>query len=196
MTNNSLTMDGDPQLDHGEFTDHFSPPPTIIPDQLAEWRAESGGDIPIIGAIGTGTEGEVNYRVDGPGDKVTLQWDNPAVGNTFFGFTTANGNDGPSDFVFFYLHFAFNGAVEPPPGQLNPLIAVSQGDLDGAGLIFPLPAQEHIKPHAWFDIGLRNKREPVSIGRWLKALGEDPSQGLKAIFLGRRVSVKELIELH
>ncbi len=66
MTNNSLTKTAD-HLEHGIFTDPFSPPPTIIPDQLAEWRAESGGDIPLIGSIGTGTEGSVDYRVDGLG---------------------------------------------------------------------------------------------------------------------------------
>src|SRR5258708_6694157 len=107
MTNNSLTKTAD-HLDHGIYTDPFSPPSTIMPDQLAEWRGESGGDIPIIGSIGTGTQGTVDYRVDGPGDIVHFHWDNPAVGNTFFRFTPTNANGGPSDFVFFTLRFAFD----------------------------------------------------------------------------------------
>lgn len=185
MTSNSLTKTFE-HLDHGIFTDPFSPPSTVVPDQLAEWRGESSG-------ILTGTQGRVEYTVDGSGDIISLAWDNPAAGNTFFGFTI--NNNGPSDFVWFSLHFAFDGAAAPPPGQLNPLFAVSQGDQDGAGLIFPFPGQEELKPHAWFDIGLRNKQEPVSVQRWFKAIGGDPSQGLAAAFSGRSVDVKQLIEL-
>src|SRR5436190_7068902 len=85
MSGGSLVKIND-HLDHGVFTDTFAPPPAITSDQLAEWRAESGGDIPVIGSVGTGTEGNVDYRVEGPGDVVRFHWDNPAVGNTFFGF--------------------------------------------------------------------------------------------------------------
>lgn len=195
MTSNTLTLTFT-HLDHGIFTDQWFPPLTIAPDQLAQWRGESGGgDIPIIGNIGTGTEGNVDYKVDGLGDLIRFHWDNPAVGNTFFGFEATDAIGGPSDLTFFTLHFAFDGSAEPPPGQLQPLFAVSQGDLDGSGLIIPFPGQKEIKPHAWFDIGLRNKREPLNVRRWLKALGADPSQGLKVLFPGRSVDLKELAEL-
>jgi hypothetical protein len=192
MTNNSLTMEGD-HLDHGEFTDHFSPPPTIIPDQLAEWRAESAGFM-------TGTEGEVTYTVDGTGDKVNLGWDNPAVGKTTFPYGITNANDGPSDFVFFTLHYAFDGSVERIPGEHTPLLVVTSGDLnEGTEIILPVPVGQQSNPHAWCDLGIRNKREPVSVTRWFKALGLDPSQGLRTIFnIGdapNRIDVKELIEL-
>lgn len=196
MTSNTLLKIND-HLDHGVFTDAFAPPPTIRSDELAEWRAESGGDIPIIGSIGTGTEGNVDYRVEGrPGDVVRFHWDNPTIGNTFFGFEVTDANGGlSSDFTFFALHFGFDGSVEPPPGQLNPLFAVSQGDLDGSGLIIPVPGQERLNPHAWFDIGLHNRREPVSLRTWIRAIGEDPNRSLREIFGGRAVDVKELISL-
>lgn len=194
MTNSSLIKIAD-HLEHGEFTNPFQPPTTILPDQMAEWRAESAGDIPIIGSILTGTEGIVDYQVDGSADKVRFEWANPAVGNTFFGFpppTQSNGT--PSDFVFFTIHFATDGSVEPDPVLEPRVFAVTQGDIDGAGIILPLPGQERISPHAWFDIGIRNKRDAVSVKRWLKALGIDPTQGIRTILL-RKFSVKELIEL-
>ncbi|WP_448283008.1 hypothetical protein [Phormidesmis priestleyi] len=187
MTNSSLTKIAD-HLEHGEFTNPFQPPTIILPDQKAEWRAESAG-------IFTGTEGSVDYQVDGSGDKVHFEWDNPAVGNTFFGFpppTQTNGT--PSDFVFFTIHLATDGSVEPDPVLGPRVLAVTQGDTDGAGIILPLPGQKGIKPHAWFDIGIRNKRDPVSVSRWLKALGIDPTQGIRTILL-KKFSVKELIEL-
>jgi len=194
MTNSSLTKIAD-HLEHGEFTNSSQPPTIILPDQMAEWRAESAGDIPIIGSILTGTEGSVSYQVDGSGDKVHLEWDNPAVGNTFFGFPPPLQTNGtPSDFVFFTIHFATDGSVEPDPVLGPRVLAVTQGDTDGAGIILPLPGQEAIKPHAWFDIGIRNRRDPVSVRRWLKALGIDPAQGIRTILL-RKFSVKELIEL-
>lgn len=195
MTNNSLTRVYE-HLNHGIYTDPFSPPSTIVPDKRAEWRGESGGDIPIIGSVLTGTEGSVDYGVDGPGDIVHFYWDNPAVGKTEFRFSTSNVNGGPSDFVFFALSFAYDGSVEPTPGQDPPLFAVTQGDAQGQSLIFPIPVGQPILPHAIFLIGLRNKREPISVRRWLKAIDVDPPNGsLRAVFPGRRFNVKELIEL-
>jgi hypothetical protein len=198
MTSHSLTKIAE-HLEHGEFTDPFSPPDTIMPDQFGEWRAESAGDIPIIGSILTGTEGSVDYQVDGREDRIHFEWTNPAVGNTFFGFpppTQANG--GPSEFIFFPLHFGLVANVEPAPGSDPQVIAVTQGDIDATGdhigLILPFPGQEDIKPHAFFDVGLRDKQEPVSIRRWFKAVGLDPKVGLKD-FLLKHISFKQLIEL-
>jgi len=196
MTNSSLTKVGD-HLDHGDFTAPFFPPQTIIPDQLAEWRGESAGDVPIIGSILTGTEGTVDYQVDGRSDRVHFGWVNPAVGNTFFDFPGPRDANGPSDFVFFPIHFGTDGSVEPPPGQDNPVVSVTQGGLgdeNGISTVLPLPFQDRLFEHAWFEVGLRNKQDPVSVKRWLKALGIDPSQGLRAIGL-KRFSVRQLLEL-
>jgi hypothetical protein len=184
MTSRSLTKIGD-HLDHGEFTEPFFPPQTIVPDQRGEWRAESAG-------ILTGTEGSVDYQVEGRGDRIHLSWDNPTVGNTFFDFPTPTQGGGPSDFVFFPLHFAVRGDVEPDPGSDPPLIAVTQGDVGGStGIILPLPDQEKLKPHAFFEVGIRDKREPVSLQRWLKAT----SIGSLSEILQKNVSFRQLVEL-
>jgi hypothetical protein len=195
MTSSPLILTTPPgALQHGRIT---KDPPTVIdPDQFGEWEAESDGDIPIIGSIGTGTEGSLTYSVNGHGDTIHLFWDNPAVGNTFFGYETPHGpGGGPSaDFKFFTLHIARDGSVEPPPGEDGPLFAVTQGEVDDGGLIFPFPGQSGIKPHAWFDIGLRNTREPVNLRSWMKALGLDPNRGLSQITL-KQFSVMQLVNL-
>lgn len=193
MTSNTLRKTED-HLDHGEYVDSFGLPETIVPDQLAEWQAESK-DLSVL----TGTEGNVDYQVDDRGDKIHLEWTNPAVGNTFFGYGRPFQADGsPSaDFVFFTLHFFVPGVVDPDPGQDPPVFAGTQGDIGpdaGTGVILPFPSQEGLKPHAWFDIGIRNKREPVSLRRWLKAVGIDPSLGLRAFKL-KKISLRQLVEL-
>lgn len=70
-------------LCHGEWTSE--PPATIPAHTMGAWRSESGGDIPLIGSIGTGTEGWVKYRVNNANqDLMYLYWDNPfALGKTF-----------------------------------------------------------------------------------------------------------------
>jgi Aegerolysin len=191
MTSDTLTKTSE-KLDHGEFTNPFQPPQTISPGQLAEWRAESGGVIPIIGSIGTGTEGSVDYEVSGKGDRIRFEWDNPAVGNTFFRFSPPTRADGgPSDFVFFATHIALDESVEPDPVFGAPVVAVTQGDIDDDGVILPLPGQAGIKPHAWFDVGIRNRREPISVRTWLRAVGI-PRLG---DILIPHFSVRKLIEL-
>jgi hypothetical protein len=47
----------------------------------------------------------------------------------------------------------------------------------------PVPGQQQLRPHAWFDVGLRDVREPVRVGRWLRSLGLDPAQGIRALGL-------------
>ncbi|MFJ9201109.1 hypothetical protein [Streptomyces flaveolus] len=160
----------DAPLEHGEFTSAGAPPVTVGPDQQVEWRAASNGVL-------TGTEGKVTYRLSG-GETVTIGWANPAVGNTFFSFQIA---DPGGNFTFFSRHFSLKPGEEPDA----PLYVVTQGDMDGSGQIIPLPFQEHLKPHAWFDIGLRDRREPVRLGRWLRSIGVNPAGGLRAIQKGR-----------
>ena len=93
MTTSRLILTGPPNpLQHGRITK--DPLEVINPDQFGEWEAESDGDIPIIGSVGTGTEGSLTYSVDGHGDTIHLFWDNPAVGNTFFGYETPHGAEG------------------------------------------------------------------------------------------------------
>ena len=188
MTSNTLTKVAD-QLNHGEYS--FAPPATIVQGQRAEWQAESEDSTFLVGTVGN-----VDYRVDGRGDRIKMGWDNSAVGPTRFPVSIeADGR--PSDFVFFTLHLAIRGDVDPDPGQDPPVFAVTQGDIGpdaGTGLILPFPGQKNPQPHAWFDIGVRNRREPVDVGRWLRALGIDPSQGTEAILL-KKVDVNQLINL-
>jgi hypothetical protein len=51
-------------LDHGEWQDPWFPPQQISANTNAEWRSESGGDIPLVGSIATGTEGHVKYNIE------------------------------------------------------------------------------------------------------------------------------------
>ena len=82
----SLVKVGD-HLDHGEWTDPWFPPDTIAAGEVRGWQSESGGDIPILGSIATGTEGWVKYRIEGGnGDEIFIHWNNP-----FIGATTADG---------------------------------------------------------------------------------------------------------
>jgi hypothetical protein len=54
----------DSGLDHGQWTDGgLNPPPNIAPGATVAWQSESGGDIPVIGSVGTGTEGHVTYSI-------------------------------------------------------------------------------------------------------------------------------------
>jgi hypothetical protein len=191
MTSDTLTKTSD-HLVHGEFTNPFQPPQTISPDQLADWRAESAGDIPIIGSIGTGTEGSVDYEVIGQGDRIHFEWSNPAVGKTVFSFPPPTRADGsPSDFVFFATSFALDESVEPDPVKGPRVVAVTQRDLDDDGIILPIPVGQPINPHALFGVGLRNRRKPISVRTWLRAVGIPRLQDI----LSPHFSVRELIEL-
>lgn len=52
-------------LDHGEWADESLPTQTantINPGQTGHYQAESGGDIPVLGSLMTGTEGWVAFR--------------------------------------------------------------------------------------------------------------------------------------
>lgn len=84
-TDFTLKRIGNGHLCHGEWS--TQPPETIAPRSLARWRSESGGDIPVIGSIATGTEGWVRYRTTVPnpeyvGDVVHVWWNNPFHGTT------------------------------------------------------------------------------------------------------------------
>src|SRR5262245_41298410 len=98
-------------VDHGEIT--APPPQTVAPGQLAEWRAESSG-------IATGTEGSVDYSIEGHQGRLHFGWDNPFVGNTFFDIPAVG-----SEFAVFTLRFAYDESHDPP----HPLLAVTQGDM-------------------------------------------------------------------
>src|ERR1700680_4115839 len=68
-TSFALTLT-DSNLDHGDWTPGgWTPAPTIAPGSTVGWQSESGGDIPIVGSVGTGTEGHVHYRIEGTGQK-------------------------------------------------------------------------------------------------------------------------------
>jgi hypothetical protein len=68
-------------LDHGEWTNPWRPPQKIFTNTVAEWRSESGGDIPVVGSVGTGTEGNVRYNIDdGHNSSIYIHWNNPFAG--------------------------------------------------------------------------------------------------------------------
>ncbi len=67
-----LTL-ADSGLDHGEWSDGFSPPAIIAAGATYGWQSESAG-------IATGTEGHVNYNIVGLGKTLYIYWDNPFVG--------------------------------------------------------------------------------------------------------------------
>jgi hypothetical protein len=198
-TNFTLTkLKGDNDtLCHGTFTDPFSFPQTINSQDIATWEAESDALI-----TGTGTEGWVKYQVSGFSDINTIYWDNPFVGNTFFGFIATSDDSidprqswdadcgdsvqsgggtfpaPPSQFAFFAPHAAIlNGR----------LIGVTQGDIgDETGsnlLILPLPWQDHLAAHAWCDIGIRQK-SATSMKLVFKSMSLDPAARLRAIAPG------------
>ena len=71
-------------LDHGEWQDPWFPPQEIFANTVAEWRSESGGDIPLIGSVLTGTEGHVKYKIeDGHNSSLFIHWDNPFLKDNF-----------------------------------------------------------------------------------------------------------------
>lgn len=186
------------QIKHGEITSSFPPPLAILPGQGVEWRVESGGSIPIVGSILTGTEGSVDYEVRGKGDKIHFAWDNPAeLSNTSFDFEPVVRADGStSDYVFFATHLAFDMSVEPDPISGPPIVAVTRGD-DGDetfSLILPFPGQEQLYEHAWFAAGIRNRREPISLREWLIALRLDPSKGVRQLQI-KNINIRQLVEL-
>ena len=92
LSNNTpftLTLvDNGAQLCHGQWTGGWQPPSTIPSKTGGKWQSESGGHIPIIGNIATGTEGWIKYALTPmappppappPPELVYIHWDNPYV---------------------------------------------------------------------------------------------------------------------
>ena len=105
-------------LDHGEWTEPWFPPDTIAPDQTLGWQSESGGDVPILGSIATGTEGHIKYRIEGGhGDVFYLHWSAPFIGITSAdGTLTETFNGRESDDFMFYNTASW---VAPSPIYIN-----------------------------------------------------------------------------
>jgi hypothetical protein len=200
------------ELCHGSFTDPFSFPQTIEPGQSVMWEAESSGSIPIIGSIGTGTEGWVKYQVREVGDIILFYWDVPFEGNVFFGynasaadnqdpgtlFGTASCVDNskisfgsnfptPSRFDFFPLHFVVSGDPRNfPPRTYTPgaigVFGVDEGNVGDEG-IFTNFADPNGFDHAWFAMGICDTQS-TSMLQVCSATGLDASKGLLAAFPG------------
>ncbi len=68
------------QLDHGEWTNNNKPPARIEAGETVSWESESDG-------IATGTEGEVQYQIEGTSITMNLHWDDPFVGSNSFDIT-------------------------------------------------------------------------------------------------------------
>jgi hypothetical protein len=83
--------------------------------------------------------------------------------------------------------------MEPDPVIGAPIVAVTQGDADNdTVIILPIPVGSgSIFPHALFGIGLRNRRDPISVRRWLGAVNI-PRLG---DILFKQFSVRGLVEL-
>lgn len=76
MTDETLERESE-HLDWGIYTDPWSPPATIAPGAVAEWRSESDG-----GLLPQGTEGRARYRIAAgeATEFIDLWWDNPYIG--------------------------------------------------------------------------------------------------------------------
>jgi hypothetical protein len=185
MTSHPLKI-ADSKLEHGTFTAPFAPE-TVLPDQRAEWRAESRG-----GSVLTGVQGSLDYTIDGPGVNIHFNWDNPASGDLFIEFippTTNATGGGPSDFVYFATVFGLDNSADAG------VVAVTQTNesSDDNDIIFPFPLQTTQLPNARFSIGVRNKKDPWSLRRWLKATGLD-RQSIGAILV-RPLSFRKIAEI-
>lgn len=204
----------DGTLCHGVFTEPFSFPPTIEPGHDGLWQAESGGSIPILGSVATGTEGWVKYRAKGVEDTVLIYWDNPFQGGTFFGFKASAQDDldpkkasseggfdaacgddhldtggstftGPKRLDFFALH----------QGVLNgKLVGLTQGDLnDGGPVISTNFVPGEVAEHAWFEIGVYELAS-ASMRLTAKALNLDAAVGFRrSLAPGISFTVKGLL---
>lgn len=187
----------DSTLCHGCFTDPFSFPPTISPCEAVTWFAES--NFPA-----TGTEGWVKYQVvpfkgQTLNDTILIYWDNPFVGNTFFGYQASSQNDLDPKKLWQAdcgddVHLVFEGQPSqfdffaPYPAILNDqLVGLTQGDLDGKSgstiVILPFPWQDQLYAHAWFDIGITDKTDS-SMNLVCQSLSLDPKKGLRALAPG------------
>ena len=69
------------QLDHGVWTNNNMPPSRIEAGETVSWESESDG-------IATGTEGEVQYQIEGTSITMNLHWDDPFVGANSFDITS------------------------------------------------------------------------------------------------------------
>jgi Aegerolysin len=192
MTNHPLKLAAT-NLSHGIFVAPFAPQ-IVTPDGWAEWRSESGGDIPIIGSIATGVQGTLDYTIEDAEANIHFEWVNPASGKLIINFPPPTLNPtggGVSDFVFFATVIVLDGSVEGFPVKAQ----TTTNDLDDDhDTVLPFPTENNL-PNAWFSIGVRNKRDPVSLRRWFKSQRWDPTKGLAA-FLGHRpLSLRQMLEL-
>lgn len=169
MTNSSMTVDSN--LDHGIFTNSLRPPATIGPGARVHWRAESNG-------IFTGTEGHLRCRVVGTPVVVTFFWNVPAVGNSDYNLSLT---DPGLNFDFFPRRFGFPIAITG--AGVNGVHGLSApGFHTTSGPVIPfLPGLMNPFPDLGIMVGLRDHREPVSVGRWLRALDMNPAAGIRPV---------------
>jgi hypothetical protein len=174
-------------LSSGEFV---APniPSVVPPGQWAKWRGESSFFL-------AGVVGDVDYAIDAAGVNVHFFMSSPAVGDLFIKFDLRVVGGGPSDFVFFPIRFALDESVEADPVSGPRLVAVllENESSDDDDIIVPIPGQSDL-PNSRFSIGVRNKKDPVSVRTWLKALGADPQLGLRGAF-DKLPSARRLVEL-
>lgn len=81
------------QVEHGEWGGR-RPPQAIEPFATVTAGSASGGDIPLIGSIATGTEARVTYVIgDNPSQAWSMHWDNPFVGSNAYHTDTDPSHD-------------------------------------------------------------------------------------------------------
>jgi hypothetical protein len=126
LTGSTLSLVSE-NLEHGIYTDPWTPPASIGPKGVGEWRTESDGFM-------TGTEGRCRYSISvGMGTEfVDLWWDNPFIGSNGSSisivedFTGANSKD---------LEGANHIDGSPPPN----LEKMKEGDVEAwiDAILFP-----------------------------------------------------------
>src|SRR5260221_9290887 len=153
---------------HGSLTDGVSFPDEIAPGKSGTWEHESSG-------IGTGTEGWIKFTMVGtPGDIILIYWDNSVVSNIFFGFAISSEDDLDPNALFGTASCGDDGL--PPPGSFHrpatqfaffalseaifndKIVGIIEGNTDDAGVVLPLPGQDHLFAHAFFSIGVFDKK--------------------------------------
>jgi hypothetical protein len=103
-------------LDEGVWTNDRPYPDAISAGTVGDWESESGGEIPVIGSVGQGTQGWVEYTIQGDaGDIAHIDWDNPFIGDSNAGGRVVAEFDGqPSKQwgLFYTYHWSDGSPME------------------------------------------------------------------------------------
>ncbi len=170
-----LSVVGGTTLDHGEWTDPWQPPATILPGKTGAWQSESDG-------LATGTEGHISFEIQdrdqligddkhfGKGDRIYIHWDNPYFDPLGSG-TSADGK--------FFVSSTFENYVEGKSNDykllysgphtfddLGPGPVVTEGWLEVVPGFIGLPIPNvGVIDHAWAAFSLRFAPQSLAVGK-------------------------------